>query len=122
MSQSVAPKTGDESFGESEGFILKHYGHLVLLLLYLNFFDATMTLTLVRLEIVEEANPLMDYLLSMGGWRFFLYKVTLVGLCCCLLWSRRKLKWVRMCLLGCLGVYVCIAFIHMLIVHSLCCS
>ena len=45
-----------------------------------NFLDAVLTLAALRIG-VEEANPLMAWLLSFGPVAFFVVKVVVVGVC-----------------------------------------
>jgi len=105
-----------------EDSIARAFSHLLMLLMYLNLGDALLTLIWVKLEIAEELNPMMDHLLDVGGWRFVAYKTFLVGLCGWALWRHRERKSVRYCLVGCLGVYVYVASIHLRIIQVVCCS
>ena len=108
--------------GRLEESIARAFSHLLMLLMYLNLGDAILTLIWVRMDIAEELNPMMAHLLDAGGWRFVAYKTFLVGLCGWALWRNRERKSVQYCLLGCIGVYVYVASIHLRIIQVVCCS
>lgn len=90
----------------------KYFGVLAVLLNILNVFDATITLHWVTNNIAQEANPLMDFLISQSPWLFVSIKILLVGLGTWLLLNYRQSRASWAAISCCLIVYVWIMFIH----------
>ncbi len=90
----------------------KYFGLLAVLLNLLNVLDAGLTLHWVTNNIAQEANPLMDYLISQGPWLFVTIKTILVGLGTWLLWNYRQSRASWAAMSCCLAVYIWIMFIH----------
>lgn len=64
-----------------------------------NILDAILTLTWVKLQVADEANPIMAALLDINPWLFVLVKIGAVSASCVILWSLRghKLsKWISL--------------------------
>lgn len=53
---------------------------LVFVLLILNTIDAILTHTFITVGLIEELNPVMDYLLQRGWWHFLLFKLFAVNM------------------------------------------
>jgi hypothetical protein len=82
------------------------------LLLVLNLFDAVCTYIWVVMGYANEANPLMDYVLSISPTGFVLYKIIIVNLGVLLLWRLRRKIFCRAITVPVVGIYIGIAFIH----------
>lgn len=93
-------------------FFKHHFGLLTVLLNILNVLDSSLTMHWVGHDIAEEANPLMDYLISQSPWLFASTKIVLVGLGTCLLYRYRESRAAWSALTCCLIVYLWIMFIH----------
>ena len=91
------------------------------LLLILNLFDAISTYIWVILGYAEEANPIMDYVLSVSPPGFILYKILIVNLGVLLLWRLQHSLFCRIITLPVVGVYTGIAFIHLSFIINLIC-
>lgn len=93
-------------------FFKHHFGLLAVLLNILNILDSSLTMYWVSNNIAEEANPLMDYLISQSPWLFVSTKIVLVGLGTCLLYRYRESRASWSALACCLAVYLWIMIIH----------
>jgi hypothetical protein len=78
---------------------------LLFFVMCMNVLDGYLTAGWLELGVIEEANPLMAFLLEVGPWVFMWVKVTLVTLGCFLLWRYRHRGSSQMSLLLVLGVY-----------------
>ncbi len=74
-------------------------------LLLLNLFDAVSTALWVAWGVVEEGNPMMAQVLSVGFGPFVLGKVALVGLGAAMLWRLRGHVAARLALLPTVLLY-----------------
>ena len=81
-------------------------------LLVLNLFDAVCTYVWVVMGYAKEANPIMDYVLSVSPPGFILYKILIVNLGVLLLWRLQDRLFCRIATVPVLGIYIGIAFIH----------
>jgi len=81
----------------------------------LNLLDAVFTMIWVIGGIAEEANPLMEYLLSESPAAFMCYKILIVHLCVGLLWRLRSRKFARIAITPALLTYIGIVAFH---IHS----
>ena len=102
--------------------IQEHRWHTTFLksLLVLNLFDAICTFIWVTMGYAEEANPLMDYIISTHPPMFILYKVTIVSLGVLLLWRLRDQAFCRIATVPALAVYVAVGIIHATFIVKLC--
>ena len=91
------------------------------LLLVLNLFDAVSTYIWVSLGYAKEANPIMDYLLSVSPPGFILYKILIVNLGVLLLWRLRERAFCRIITVPVTGVYVAIGIMHLSFIINLLC-
>lgn len=91
------------------------------LLLVLNLFDAVCTYIWVGLGYAKEANPIMDYVLSVSPPGFILYKIFIVNLGVLLLWRLQDQVFSRVVTVPVLGVYIAIAAIHLTFIIDLIC-
>ena len=78
----------------------------------LNLLDAVFTMIWVMGGIAEEANPLMEYLLSESPAAFMCYKVLLVNMCVGLLWRLRSRKFARIAIIPVLITYISVVTFH----------
>lgn len=81
-------------------------------LLVLNLLDAVFTYTWVTLGYAKEANPLMDYVISISPPGFILYKVLVVSLCVILLWRLQERWLCRALTIPLLVLYVWVMGMH----------
>lgn len=81
-------------------------------LLVLNLLDAVFTYVWVSLGLAEEANPLMDIIISFSPTAFIIYKVFVVNICVLLLW---KVRAQRLCKILCMPLAM--VYLWVLIVH-----
>ena len=91
----------------------RYFGFLIVLLNFLNIFDTFATLHWVGNGIAEEANPLMDYLISESSFLFAATKIILVGLGTYLLYRYKSSRASWAALASCLIVYLWIMIIHL---------
>ena len=78
---------------------------LLFFVLCLNVLDAFLTRAGMDLGGIEEANPLMAYLLELGPGIFVVVKLSLVTLGCILLWRYRYRRTAQWSMLLVLAVY-----------------
>ena len=79
-----------------------------------NLIDAYLTLKWINIGIATEANPIMDYLLDMGGGWFVIGKVFAISIACFILWNLRNFKSAKIvALLACL-LYISIIIFHII--------
>jgi len=83
-------------------------------LLVLNLLDAIFTYIWVSLGLAEEANPLMDFVISLSPTGFILYKVFIVNLCVLLLWRMREQRLCKVLCVPLVCVYAYVFLIHIL--------
>ncbi len=76
--------------------------------------DAVLTLTWVKLEVADEANPIMAALLETDPLTFFLVKVIAVGTACAILWVLRHHKLAKWIALGSMLLYAGIIAWHII--------
>tara|TARA_R110000765_G_scaffold305038_1_gene398962 strand:+ start:321 stop:617 length:297 start_codon:yes stop_codon:yes gene_type:complete len=62
----------------------------IILLLLLNIVDATVTITVIDAGIAKEANPIMDYFLSLGFFPFIIVKFSVVSFASYVFWKYRN--------------------------------
>ena len=100
----------------------EHQWHITCLksLLVLNLFDAICTYIWVTLGYAEEANPLMDYIISIHPPSFILYKVIMVSLGVLLLWRLREKLFCRIATIPATIVYAAVGVIHTGFIINLC--
>lgn len=85
---------------------------LFILILIMNVCDAYLTYAWMDLGVIEEANPLMAYLLEVSTSLFFAVKLTLVSLGGYLLW-RHRWRWLaQLGLLALFCVYLWVMVLH----------
>ena len=85
---------------------------LFILILVMNACDAYLTYAWMDLGVIEEANPLMAYLLEVSTPLFFAVKLTLVSLGGYLLW-RHRWRWLaQLGLTALLCVYLWVMALH----------
>ncbi len=97
------------------------HGLCLKLLLILNLFDAISTYIWVTLGYAKEANPIMDYVLSVSPPGFILYKILIVNLGVLLLWRLKDRLFCRIVTIPVTGVYVGIAMMHLAFIIDLIC-
>jgi len=85
---------------------------LLILVGVLNVLDAVLTAGWMSLGVIEEANPLMAYLLDLGPTLFFIVKAALVPLGCFILWRYRHRRFAKIAIVGVLGVYSWVIVLH----------
>lgn len=91
---------------------LKKYVLGLKAIICLNLIDAIFTLAWVEGGLAEEANPLMEYLLSESPALFMCYKIFLVHLCVWLLWRLRSRSFARVAIIPAITVYAMIVGYH----------
>tara|TARA_B100000212_G_C27267638_1_gene487294 strand:+ start:520 stop:861 length:342 start_codon:yes stop_codon:yes gene_type:complete len=82
------------------------------LIMVMNVCDAILTHSWLELGVIEEANPLMAYLLETSPPLFFTVKLTLVYLGGFLLWRHRYTMAAQLALLGLTAVYAWVMWLH----------
>jgi uncharacterized membrane protein YpjA len=82
-------------------------------LLVLNLLDAVFTYIWVSLGLAEEANPLMEFVISFSPTAFILYKVLVVNLCVWLLWRTRAQMLCKVLCIPLTCIYVGILLLHL---------
>ena len=85
---------------------------ITFLVLTMNILDALLTHSWMGLGVIEEANPLMAYLLEVSPPLFFVVKIVLVTLGGFLLWRHRSRGTAQAALIFLCSVYVWIMWLH----------
>ena len=85
---------------------------LVLYIVIANLVDAILTYTAVTAGEASEMNPLMEFLLDLGGIYFFLVKISLVTLGLILLLLSQNQKIAHYALWVCAATYTIILTVH----------
>jgi hypothetical protein len=89
------------------------------LLLLGNLLDALFTFTLLQLDLVSEANPLMRWAYESSPVSFMLLKLSCVQLGVLLLWAQRHLPVAGMAIRAGAGLYLAIVAYHFTLMASL---
>lgn len=79
-----------------------------------NILDAVLTLTWVKLQVADEANPLMAALIDSDPRVFFFVKVAAVSVSCVILWVLRKHKLSKWIAMGAAILYIGIITWHII--------
>lgn len=90
-----------------------HLDKALLFLFSLNLLDALFTIFWISIGMAEEANPLMEIVLSLGPAVFLSIKLTLVSLGSALLWRLKHKGFAIVSVLSLLIVYCMITCWHM---------
>ena len=89
------------------------------LLIVLNLLDAIFTYVWVALGLAEEANPFMDYLITLSPTLFLLYKVCIVNLCVLILYRAKNKLLCRGLTVPLLLLYIWVVSIHLGFLYKL---
>lgn len=100
----------------------KHQSHILNLksLSILNLLDALFTSIWISTGYAHEANPITNYLMSMGLTTFIICKVLFVNFCIFLLWKFSEIELSRMLVWPLMFAYVGVTCIHVLFLLSFC--
>jgi hypothetical protein len=82
------------------------------LLLLGNLLDALFTFTMLQLDLVSEANPLMRWAYDSSPLSFMLLKLSCVQLGVLLLWAQRHVRVAGVAIQAAAGLYVAIVAYH----------
>lgn len=85
---------------------------LLILIGCLNICDAVLTAGWMSLGVIEEANPLMAFLLDLDPTLFFAVKSALVPLGCFILWRYRRVTLAKVSIFGLFCVYTAVMVLH----------
>lgn len=78
----------------------------------LNVLDGLLTLTWMNMQVAEEANPLMAYLIDASPSLFLFTKILAVSLSCLILWYYRSCFVTRYIAFFAMLLYTGIIFFH----------
>ena len=77
-----------------------------------NILDAVLTLCWVNMQVADEANPLMAYLIDIDTTLFLLVKISFVTLSCVILWVFRAHHMAKLIAFLAAILYLCIIIYH----------
>ncbi|HVR70874.1 MAG TPA: DUF5658 family protein [Vicinamibacteria bacterium] len=89
------------------------------LLLLANLLDALFTFTMLQLDLVAEANPLMRWAYDHSPLSFMLLKISCVQLGVLLLWAQRHVPAAELALQAAAGLYVAVVAYHFTVMAQL---
>ena len=79
----------------------------------LSVIDTMLTWEAVTSGAAEELNPLMDMMIKMGPWHFFVSKLSLTFAGMVLFYSMRRHMWTKFAIVFCCLVYTIVTGIHL---------
>lgn len=82
------------------------------LLIVLNLLDAVFTYVWVSLGMAKEANPFMDYLITLSPTLFLLYKIFIVNLCVLILYKAKNKMLCKILTFPLTALYLWVLSIH----------
>jgi len=89
------------------------FKNMLVAIVALNLFDAVATLTWINLGLAEEANPLMEPLISYCPSCFVAVKMAIVFLVCLFLWKERENSYALLASKIVFAAYTVLALWHM---------
>ena len=89
------------------------------LLIVLNLLDAIFTYVWVSMGMAKEANPFMDYLITLSPTFFLLYKVFIVNFCVLILYKAKNNRLCKALTFPLSALYTWVLGIHLTFLFSL---
>jgi len=93
---------------------LSRQAKFIIAIMLMSCIDAIFTLVWLDLKIGEEANPLLDYVLTFGYVPFVVFKMSLTALGCIVLYKQRNHSLASKAVLGLLAMYTGLMIYHIL--------